>query len=686
MNTATNTGLARNLLDRETSPYLLQHKDNPVHWRAWGPQALDEAALHDKPILLSVGYAACHWCHVMAHESFEDDTIAHLMNNLFVNIKVDREERPDIDAIYQHALGLMGEHGGWPLTMFLTPQGEPFWGGTYFPPEPRWGRAGFPQVLNRIGELYRNEPELVEKNRAGLVEALGNLSTLESDGSSLRADSVEQVARSVIDQIDFDLGGLSGAPKFPQPSLLKLFWLAWRKTREPNFKRAVTFALDRMCEGGIYDHLGGGFARYSVDAHWLVPHFEKMLYDNAQLLELLCLAWQADQTPLFAARARETCDWLLREMIAENGAFAATLDADSEGEEGKFYVWSHTQVEDVLGEDATFFGRFYDVSEAGNWEGKIILNRLALADKPSEDDEDRLAPLKDKLLHARASRVRPGWDDKVLADWNGLMITALVGAANVFEVPEWHLAAMDAYIAVMKDMSRQDDAGRLRLNHSFRTGQAKHEGVLDDYANMARAALALYEACGADRYLVDARALSASADEYFWDDAGGYFFTASDAEALIVRTKNAIDSALPSGNSVMLDVLTRLYLLCGEEHYRSRAASIADAFSAKAVRQAGAFAALITGFDSLSQMKQIVIIGAYEDRATQTLIQAVHLCPLPDRLLQVIAPGTELPDHHPAAGKTQEDGKATAYLCTGQVCSLPFTDPAVLSAALNETH
>lgn len=676
----------RNLLDDETSPYLLQHKDNPVHWRSWGPAALEEARNTNKPILLSVGYAACHWCHVMAHESFEDEAIAGQMNALFVNIKVDREERPDIDAIYQHALGLMGEQGGWPLTMFLTPDGEPFWGGTYFPPESRWGRPGFPQVLERLDEIYRNEPELVEKNRAGLTEALANLSAVEADGSRLRADSIEQVAGTVINQIDFELGGLSGAPKFPQPSLLKLFWLAWRKTREPDYKRAVTFSLDRMCEGGIYDHLGGGFSRYSVDARWLVPHFEKMLYDNAQLLELLCLAWQADATPLFEARVRETCGWLLREMIAENGAFAATLDADSEGEEGKFYVWSQSEVDALLGKDAGSFARFYEVSEGGNWEGKTILNRLHLSAKPSEDDESWLAPLRAKLLAARDGRIRPSWDDKVLADWNGLMITALVGAASVFEVPDWHLAAMDAYGAVMKDMSRQDESDHLRLHHSFRAGQAKHEGVLDDYANMARAALALYEACGAERYLADARALVASADEYFWDSAGGYFFTASDAEALIVRTKNAIDSALPSGNAVMLDVLARLYLLSGEEHYTARAASVVEAFSAKAVRQAGAFAALITGFDSLSQMKQIVIIGSYEDRASQTLIQAVHGCPLPDRLLHVIAPGTTLPDQHPAAGKTQEGGKATAYLCTGRVCSLPITEPKALAAALEETH
>lgn len=674
----------RNLLDRETSPYLLQHKDNPVHWRAWGSAALVEAKEANKPILLSVGYAACHWCHVMAHESFEDDAIAGQMNALFVNIKVDREERPDIDSIYQNALALLGQQGGWPLTMFLTPDGAPFWGGTYFPPEDRWGRPGFPQVLDRIAEIYSTDKELVEKNRAGLVGALQNMGAAEDETQALREDTLEQVAQAMLGQVDFDLGGLQGAPKFPQPALFKLFWRAWRKTGNEELKRSVTFSLDRMCEGGIYDHLGGGFARYSVDDRWLAPHFEKMLYDNAQLLDLLCLAWQEDRTPLFEARARETCDWLLREMIGENDAFAATIDADSEGEEGKFYVWNQEEVDAILGDDAANFSQIYDVTPSGNWEGKTILNRLDLKETPTASDEERLAPMRQKLLAARGSRVRPGWDDKILADWNGLMITSLANAGAVFDQPKWIKAARDAYNAVYSSMSRPDASGQTRLQHSYRRGRAQHVGILDDYANMARAALTLFEIDGSARYLEDARALITSLDRYFWDEeAGGYFFTAKDAEALIVRTKSASDNAVPAGNGVMIDVLTRLYLLTGETAYVDRAHAIVTAFTSKALRQPAGFATLVTAFDALNNMKQIVIIGSRGDQSTQAQIRAVHDCSITDRLLQVVPPGASLPAHHPAAGKTQTNNKSTVYICVGQTCSLPISDPAALAAELS---
>ena len=673
----------RNLLDRETSPYLLQHKDNPVHWRAWGSAALVEAKEANKPILLSVGYAACHWCHVMAHESFENDTIAGQMNKLFVNIKVDREERPDIDSIYQNALALLGQQGGWPLTMFLTPDGAPFWGGTYFPPEDRWGRPGFPQVLDRIAEIYGTDKELVDKNRTGLVSALKNMAAVEDENHALREDTLEQVAEAMLGQVDFTLGGLQGAPKFPQPALLKLFWRAWRKTGKDDYKKAVVFSLNRMCEGGIYDHLGGGFARYSVDERWLAPHFEKMLYDNAQLLDLLCLAWQEDRTPLFEARAKETCAWLLREMIGENGAFAATLDADSEGEEGKFYVWSQEEIDALLGEDAAYFSQVYDVSPAGNWEGKTILNRLNLAEAPDASEEDRLEPLRQKLLAARAKRVRPGWDDKILADWNGLMIASLASAGAVFDQPQWIKAARIAYNAVYSTMTRRDAGGQIRLQHSYRRGRAQHVGILDDYANMACAALTLFEIDGSSRYLDDARALITSLDRHFWDDeSGGYFFTAQDAEALIVRTKSASDNAVPAGNGVMVDVLARLYLLTGEAAYFERAQAIVETFTAKLLRQPAGFATLVSAFDALNHMKQIVIIGSRGDRATQDLIHAVHQCSVADRLVQVVPPGASLPAHHPAAGKIQLDNKATVYVCVGQTCSLPITDPGALADEL----
>jgi len=674
----------RNLLDRETSPYLLQHKDNPVHWRAWGSAALVEAKEANKPILLSVGYAACHWCHVMAHESFEDDAIARQMNALFINIKVDREERPDIDSIYQNALALLGQQGGWPLTMFLTPDGAPFWGGTYFPPEDRWGRPGFPQVLSRLAEIYSTDKELVEKNRTNLVDALQNLAAVEDETQALREDTLEQVAQAMLKQVDFRLGGLQGAPKFPQPALFKLFWRAWRKTGKEDYKRAVTFSLNRMCEGGLYDHLGGGFARYSVDDRWLAPHFEKMLYDNAQLLDLLCLAWQQDRTPLFAARVTETCDWLLREMIGENEAFAATIDADSEGEEGKFYVWSQEQVDMLLGDDAAYFSKIYDVAPSGNWEGKTILNRLDLQETPTVSDEEHLAPMRQKLLMARNKRPRPGWDDKILADWNGLMIASLANAGAVFDQYKWIKTARDAYNTVFSFMSRPDASGQTRLQHSYRRGRAQHMGVLDDYANMARAALTLFEIDGSTRYLEDTRSLITSLDRYFWDDgAGGYFFTARDAEALIVRTKSASDNAVPAGNGVMIDVLTRTYLLTGESTYIDRAQAIVSAFTSKALQQPAGFATLVSAFDALDNMKQIVIIGSRGDRATQEHIRAVHSCALIDRLLQVVPPGASLPAHHPATGKTQLDNQATVYICVGQTCSLPISDPIDLAAELS---
>src|SRR5215469_4910453 len=416
----------RNRLGDETSPYLLQHKDNPVHWRAWGEEALADAKAQDKPILLSVGYAACHWCHVMAHESFENPAIAGLMNDLYINIKVDREERPDLDAIYQHALALLGEQGGWPLTMFLSPDGEPFWGGTYFPPEPRWGRPGFAQVLQGIAQTFRAEHDKVEKNVLPLRD---------------------------VDPLN---GGIGTAPKFPQCGIFELLWRGWKRSRQAPFRDAVLRTLTTICQGGIYDHLGGGFARYSVDARWLAPHFEKMLYDNAELIDLLTLVWQEVRDPLYAQRVAETIGWLEREMVTSSGGFASSLDADSEHEEGKFYVWSAAEIDSLLGDDSAVFKDFYDVSPDGNWEGHNILNRLdhpALAD---EATETMLARCREKLFAVRIPRVRPGLDDKVLADWNGLMIAALAHAGLVFQRPDWLALAERGFAFVERDMAAPD--------------------------------------------------------------------------------------------------------------------------------------------------------------------------------------------------------------------------------------
>src|SRR4051812_17105245 len=433
-----------NRLAGETSPYLLQHRHNPVDWRPWGPEALKEAQATGKPILLSVGYAACHWCHVMAHESFEDDATAAVMNELFVNIKVDREERPEIDQIYMSALHMLGEQGGWPLTMFLTPAGEPVWGGTYFPKTSRYGRPAFVDVLREVARLFREEPDKIAQNRDALMERLADTARPQNR-TVLGLSDLDNVARRAAGAMDPVNGGMQGAPKFPNAALFELIWRAGLRTGDARYFTLVEITLDRICEGGIYDHLGGGFSRYSVDEKWLVPHFEKMLYDNAQLLELLALAFVRTGKTLYRERAQETVTWLQREMTRPEGAFSASLDADSEGEEGKFYVWSHAEIVQALGaENAALFVQHYDVTAAGNFEGHNILNRLNTLPRSAGDDA-KLSLLREQLLMLRSKRVRPGLDDKVLADWNGMMIAALANAGTMLAEPSWVAIAAQAF-------------------------------------------------------------------------------------------------------------------------------------------------------------------------------------------------------------------------------------------------
>ncbi|WP_207485339.1 thioredoxin domain-containing protein [Arenibaculum pallidiluteum] len=672
-----------NLLGAETSPYLLQHRDNPVHWMPWGEAALARAQAEDRPILLSVGYAACHWCHVMAHESFEDPETAEVMNALFVPVKVDREERPDIDQIYQSALAMLGQPGGWPLTMFLTPKGEPFWGGTYFPPETRWGRPGFRDVLRGVAEAYRADPAKVTQNVTALREALERLSRSQA-GGPIDPAILDQVAERLVVEIDPVHGGIGSAPKFPQTSILGLLWRAWKRTERIEFRMAVETTLRHMAQGGIYDHLGGGFARYSTDERWLVPHFEKMLYDNALLIQLMTLVWQDTRDPVLAARVRETVAWSLREMTAgEGGGFASTLDADSEGEEGRFYVWTEAEIDAVLGPDATAFKQAYDVTPQGNWaegnrEGATILNRLGRMELGTGEEEARLAEARERLLAARSRRVRPGWDDKVLADWNGLMITALAEAGFAFSEAEWIAAAERAFAFVSGTMAED---GRLR--HSWRNGIAKPLGTLDDLAAMARAGLALFEVTGRQAHLDQAAAWVGILDQHHWDTAlGGYFLTADDGERLIVRTKSAADSATPSGNGVMVEVLARLWCLTGEPRYRERAEALVAAFSGELARNFFPLATLMNGAELLGSARQIVIVGEPGSPDTAALLDAVRTTSMPDRVLSVLGPGSALPTGHPAHGKGMVGGRAAAYLCAEMVCLAPVTDAADLKANL----
>ncbi|MCY4394355.1 MAG: thioredoxin domain-containing protein [Rhodospirillaceae bacterium] len=675
--------IAANTLGDETSPYLLQHRDNPVHWQPWSEAAFAAAQDADKPVLLSIGYSACHWCHVMAHESFEDDGIAAAMNRDFVNIKVDREERPDVDQIYQHALALLGEQGGWPLTMFLTPEREPFWGGTYFPPEDRWGRPGFPRVLDRIAAIYRDEGDKVRANADTLKSALAGLGTNHPGGAVARQTFV-QIADFLLSRLDNAHGGLSGAPKFPQCALFDLIWRAWAETGNPQYRNAVLLLLDRMSQGGIYDHLGGGYARYSTDMFWLAPHFEKMLYDNAQILELLAHAWADTGSALYLARAEETVAWLTREMLIGGRAFASALDADSEGEEGKFYVWSFAEIEGLLGDDAAAFCEAYDVSADGNWEGKAILNR---SQRPMPGDaahEAMLERCRAVLLEARAKRARPGLDDKVLADWNGYMIHALALAGSIVDRPAWIDLAAGAFDFVLDEMTLNTDSGGDRLVHSWRAGKGAHPATAEDYASLIRAALTLFEATGEDRYLDRAGRWTGTIDRHFLDPVnGGYFLAADDVPGLLVRAKSVHDNATPSSNGLMVHNLVRLGLLTGQTALLDRADTLVRALSGELNRNALAAPLLTSGARLLETALQTVVVGAADEPGTRALVRAAWQAPAPARVFRRIDPQDTLPDGHPAQGKGLAEGRPAAYVCQGATCSLPITEPAALTERLS---
>ena len=668
---------AVNEMGRETSPYLLQHKDNPVHWQPWGAAAFARARAEGKPVLLSIGYAACHWCHVMARESFEDPEVAALINRLAVPVKVDREERPDLDQIYQAALAAMDQHGGWPLTMFLTPDGAPFWGGTYFPPSARYGRPGFPEVVRQVSDTYRGKPETIARAAATLGERLAALGQARG-GDAIPPDTLIKVAERLLRVVDPVFGGLGDAPKFPQCPVFELLWRAWLRTGEERYKRAVVLTLTRMCQGGLYDHLGGGFARYATDSEWLVPHFEKMLYDNAQLIDLLTLVWQDTGTPLFADRVGETVGWLLREMETAGGALAGTLDADSEHEEGRYYVWSAAEIKQVLGAEAAAFGDVYDVTVHGNWEGATILNRRYSLEFRDPTEEAHLGDLRARLLAVRDGRVRPARDDKVLADWNGLAIAALARAGLAFERADWVAAAERAFARVCALLGEGD-----RLRHSWCGGRAGAPGTLDDYAAMAGAALALYEATGRPDILDHARRWEALLDRRFWDrQQGGYFFTADDAEATILRTRTGFDNATPNGNAMALGVLARLHHFTGAAAYRERAEAVIRAFSGDLAHNALGLATLINQAECLDGAVVVTLVGMTDAAGTLALRRAVMRVSLPDRVLIPLEPGKVLPPHHPAHGKTMVGGRPTAYICQGQSCGPPHTEADVLAAAL----
>ena len=669
--------MSANHLANETSPYLRQHQDQPVHWRAWNDEALREAQVGDKPILLSIGYAACHWCHVMARESFEDEAIAGLINQRFVPIKVDREERPDLDASYQRALARLGGRGGWPLTLFLTPAGEPYGGGTYFPPVARWGERGFPELLREAADEYRSNRSDVVRRAGRLARDLAVADDLAETGP-VDARALDRYAALTFRHIDPIHGGLSGTPKFPHCSILELLWRGYLRTKNSTWKNAVVNTLSRMSQGGIYDHLGGGFSRYSTDARWLVPHFEKMLYDNAQLIDLLTWVWLDTRKELFARRVEETVQWALREMVTADGGFAATLDAEVDRDEGGFYLWSAVEIERVLGHEAILFRQHYDVSAAGNWQGRNILNRLRSPGALRPDIEARLTAARAVLLQARGTRTRPRRDEKRLSDWNGLMIGALVNAASVFHRPDWLNAARAAWYALTTTMRQADG----RLAHSHFEGKI-HPGTLDDYAALCRAGVRLYEATRYAGYLDEVIRWIDVLEAHFKDRSGpGFFLTEDTVRNPLGRLKTATDDATPPGNAVLVEVLVRLHLVTGVDRYRERAAEILAGFAGLLPDGYLSATALLNGADLALRPIQIVVVGDAHDRETVELLAVAGEFPSLRQSVQVIAPGSSLPIGHPASGKAQLGRRSTVYVCEGSTCSLPLVEPAALRALL----
>ncbi len=666
-----------NVLGDAASPYLQQHKDNPVHWQVWSDSALKEARRTGKPILLSVGYAACHWCHVMAHESFEDPATAAVMNELFVNIKVDREERSDIDQIYMAALHAMGEQGGWPLTMFLNSDAEPFWGGTYFPKIAAYGRPDFVTVLRSIADIYRAEPDKVARNVAAVRSHLEQ--TLAADGTPQDPlpDSLTRQARGILSIVDQRHAGIGQAPKFPNASMLETLWRRWRTDGSEQARDASLAWIRAMINGGIYDHLGGGMARYTVDAAWLVPHFEKMLYDNAQLIRALAWAHAATGDELFRVRIEETVGWLQREMLLPGGGFSSSLDADSEGEEGKFYVWDKADIDRLLGDDAALFNGIYDVTAGGNWEGHTILNRLA---SPPTDDaalEARLAAGRNSLMRERDERVRPERDDKVLADWNGLMIRALAEAGQQLDRPDWIALATAAFDFVSESMSTDG-----RLAHAWRDGIATYPALASDYGAMINAALTLYQTALDTRYLQAARSFAEVLDHHYADDAGSYFYTADDSADVLLRTRHEHDDAAPSASAQVLEALARLALIDDDADLAVRTREQAAALWGRVKEMPMAASGAVNAIATVAQPKKLVLLNPAKD-----MIEVMRANADPGRLDLIVADASTA-DELVADGTVAaylESGKQkgpVAFLCNGPVCLPPITGAEELAAAL----
>ena len=680
-----------NRLIHETSPYLRQHAHNPVDWYPWGQEALDKAKREDKPILLSIGYSACHWCHVMERESFENEAIAEVMNAHFVNIKVDREERPDLDTLYMNYVQMTTGSGGWPMTVFLTPDQIPFYGGTYFPPEDRSGRPGFGRLCLTLAEAYREKREEIEARGPEIVQSLAAMNTLPPGAGKVTAASLDLAFDQLVPRFDRTHGGFTGAPKFPGSMSLAFLLRHFSRAGRQEGRDFVALSLQKMARGGMYDQLGGGFHRYSVDERWLVPHFEKMLYDNALLSRLYIEAYQLDPQPLYARVVEEILDYVVREMLNPEGGFYSTQDADSEGHEGKFFIWTPKEIGEILGEEeGRVFCRYYDITAQGNFEGANILNvprpleQVASELSLSPGELSRiLSEGRQRLFREREKRIKPHRDEKILTGWNGMMAVSFVEASVVLQRADYLEVARRNARFLLKHLCRK---GRIFRTH--KDGVSKLRGYLDDYANLVEQLLALYQATGEREWLDEAVIYNDAMLEQFWNrEQAVFFLTGKEHEKLVTPVRDVYDNATPAGSSVAVLNLLKLAILTGNMEYRSIAETNLESMHLPLTRYPNGFGYLLGAADFyLGPVKEIAVVGDLKSGETRRLLEVVHGRFLPNKVVAILDPNATdgAGDLPLLEGKTLVKGRPAAYVCENYTCKAPVTEPSQLELALNQ--
>ena len=680
-----------NRLINETSPYLRQHSHNPVDWYPWGKEALEKARLENKPILLSIGYSACHWCHVMEKESFENKEIAKIMNDNFINIKVDREERPDLDTIYMNYVQMTTGSGGWPMTVFLTPSQIPFYGGTYFPPEDRYGRPGFKRICLALAEAYQNKKTEIEADGPQTIQRLTKMNILPDSISQITSESFDEAFNQLSSRFDMNYGGFSGAPKFPSSMNLAFLLRYYLRTGQTSARNFVELSLTKMATGGMYDQLGGGFHRYSVDERWLVPHFEKMLYDNALLSHLYLEAYQLIQKPLYRRIVEETLDYVAREMLSPEGGFYSTQDADSEGKEGKFFLWKQEEINQILSDqESKAFSLFYDVTSEGNFEGENILNipnslsQVATHLNLSEEKLwETLSLSRKQLLQNREQRVKPPRDEKVITSWNGLMMISFVEAAMVLQRPDYLKIAVDNANFLLHHLCRKESVLR-----TYKDGNAKLHGYLDDYANLVNGLITLYQATGDRTWLTHAVRYNDEMIEQFWkSDQSLFFLTGKKHEKLVTPVRDIYDNATPAGSSVATYNLLKLAVLTGKSEYRNKAEILLEKMSVPLTQHPSGFGYLLEAADFyLGPIKEIVLVGYIDQVETQKLLKVIHRSFLPNKVVAILEPNQiqEMQDLPLLKGKKLIKGEPAVYVCQDYFCKAPVTDPEELAISLKK--